>query len=76
MPLPKSHIIEKDGKLRVSIEYIEWLEAERMKINNIDLANIEFYQNDNKMNIPLETINEFKLTGLNNINFVSLKYYD
>ena len=71
----ESHIIEQDGKLQVPIEYIEWLENERQKINRVDLNNIEFTENGVKVDIPAKRVKRFKFVGLNNIDFILTGFY-
>lgn len=74
--MPESEIAEKDGRLSVSVEYIEWLEAERRKINSIDLANIDFYhESGEKLDIPEKVIKRFKFVGLSNFCFITSGFY-
>ena len=72
----ESQIIEKDGKLQVSIEYVDWLTNERQKINNTKLEDIEFFQEGSKIEIPDKTLKRFKMVGLSNIDFVLCGFYD
>ena len=74
--LPESQITEKDGKLQVSVEYIDWLENERRKVNKVDLANIEFYQNDKKIDIPGKRVKRFKFVGLTNFCFITTGFFE
>jgi len=73
--LPESLISERDGRLQVPIEYIEWLELERQKINKVDLANIDFVENGVKLDIPLKRIKRFKFVGLTNVCFILTGFY-
>lgn len=72
---PESQIIEKDGKVQVSVEYINWLNEERRKINKTDLAAIDFYQNGEKIDIPTKRVKRFRFIGLSNIDFILSGFY-
>lgn len=76
MRFPKSKIENKDNKLQVPIEYIEWLDQERRKINTIKLEDIEFFKDGKKLNIPEKRVHRFKLIGLSNIEFILSNFYD
>lgn len=73
--MPESQIIEQNGRLQVSVEYIEWLEAERRKINSVDLTNIDFHQNGEKLDIPEKVVKRFKFVGLSNFCFITSGFY-
>ena len=59
----------------VNVETIEFLEHLRKDINTPLLSDIEFYQNDKPINIPKEYVEEFDLTGLNNMDFITSGFY-
>lgn len=61
--------------MRVNIEYVEWLNEERAKINRATLSEIDFYKDDVKLEIDPRLIEDFDFTGLNNIDFISSGYY-
>ena len=74
--LPQSQIGEIGDRIQVSVEYIDWLNAERKKINGIHLSKIDLFENGEKLNIPEDVINRFLFTGLSNIDFVTCSFYD
>ena len=57
---------------RIDIEYVEWLKSEMRRINNLDINKIDFYQDDEKINISKSVIDEFAFTGLNNCDFIGV----
>ena len=57
---------------RIDIEYVEWLKSEMRRINNLDINKIDFYQDDEKINISKSVIDEFVFTGLNNCDFIGV----
>jgi len=61
--------------MKINIEYIEWLQNERDKINNTPLAEIEFFKDGVKVDIAQETIEDFNFVGLSNIDFIETGYY-
>lgn len=60
---------------RIAIEYIQWLQKERAKINLAKLEEIEFFKNGMKLDISKDVIDAFELTGLNNADFISSGFY-
>jgi hypothetical protein len=60
---------------RVDIEYVDWLKSEIRRINSLDINKIDFYQDNEVINIPKSVIDEFEFTGLNNCDFVTGKLY-
>ena len=60
---------------RVDIEYVDWLKSEIRRINSLDINKIDFYENDEKLDIPKSLIDEFEFIGLNNCDFVTGKIY-
>ncbi len=66
---------KKPEKSKISIEFIKRLHRHRSLINSEDLENIEFYEKGKKVDIDPKLIEEFKFTGLNNIDFIVSGYY-
>ena len=61
--------------MRVDIEEVFGMQARRNQINREDLEDIEFYENDKKLEISKEAIEEFAYIGLNNIDFIQGAFY-
>lgn len=61
--------------MRVDLETIWLMIGLRTSINTTDLKDIEFYQNGEKIDICGAAKNEFELTGLNNIDFITTGKY-
>lgn len=61
--------------MRIDIEYIYWLQRRRKEINELDLGEIQFYEEGVRIAIPKNIIKDFELTGLNNIDFITSGYY-
>jgi len=61
--------------MRVDIEKVRWIMDERRKINIVRLEDIEWYENDKKINIPEEVVDDFSSIGLNNIDFITSGAY-
>ncbi len=60
---------------RVDLELINSIMNARQYINQLNLWEIDFYENGEKIDIPKETIDDFMFTGLSNIDFISSNYY-
>ena len=61
--------------MKIAIEYIHWLQSERLKINKIPLDEIEFYENSIKVVIDKAKIEDFKFIGLTNMDFILSNFY-
>lgn len=58
--------------MRVDVEHVLKLQAERKKINDLDFDEIEWYKDGKKVEIDPEVKEEFKFTGLTNICFTEM----
>ena len=61
--------------MKIAVEYIKWLQEERSKINKVSLDKMEFYENGMKVDIDKTIIDDFKFTGLVNIDFILSGFY-
>lgn len=61
--------------MRIDIEDIRKLLDEKQKFNKLDLDDVEFYENGEKLNIPKEIYDNWFYIGLNNLDFISTGYY-
>jgi len=61
--------------MKVAVEYINWLQEERSKINMVPLEEIEFFENGMKVNINKAVVDEFTFTGLINVDFITSGFY-
>ena len=61
--------------MKIAIEYIRWLQDERVKINKAKLEEIEFYEKGMVVDASTKTIEEFNFTGLNNVDFILSGFY-
>ena len=61
--------------MKVTVEYIRWLQAERANINKTPLDEIDFYENGKRLIISSKIIDDFKFIGLTNIDFILTEYY-
>ncbi len=57
--------------MRVDIEKVREMQEYRRKINEQELKDIEWYEKGKKIGHSSEEIEEFKFTGLNNIDFIT-----
>jgi hypothetical protein len=57
-------------KRRVDVEHIRSLRAQLRAVNNLDLDQIEFYENGKPLKVQPEAIEDWKFTGLNNADFI------
>ena len=62
-------------RIPIAIEYIKALQEQRAYINRLDLAQIDFYEDGKKLDIPQKAVDDFPLTGLSNVDFVLAGYY-
>jgi len=61
--------------MRVNVEYIQHLKAELRKINEVPFEQLEFYENDVKLDIPQEVLDDWKFCGLNNADFITYGFH-
>jgi len=61
--------------MKINLEEVRKNLAQQKKWNSVLLSEIEFYERGVKLDIPKELVDEFEFTGLNNIDFISTKFY-
>ena len=61
--------------MKINIEDIKDLIRKKRRFNRLKLKNIIFYENGKKLNIPPEVIEEWEITGLNNVDFVDVEFW-
>ena len=59
--------------MRVDVERVRAIRAELKAINDQDLASIEFYEDGKKLEFDATEIEDWKYTGLSNVNFLEDK---
>ena len=59
----------------VPIEWIEYLQEERKKINKMDIRNIKFFKNGEEIKIDKEIIKDFEFIGLSTVDFINSGFY-
>ena len=60
--------------MKIAIEYINWLQHERSKINAVPLEQIEFYEKGMLLDVR-KLADQFGIIGLNNTDFISTNFY-
>jgi hypothetical protein len=65
-------VIPVASKVRIDIEEIEALQKRRREINALDLKDIEFFRNGEKVEVSYSAIREWDFVGLSNIDFVEM----
>ena len=60
---------------RIDIEHVLKIQAERFRINSLNLKEIEWYEDGKKVEISPELIEEFKFTGLCNTDFITTESF-
>jgi len=61
--------------MRVDVEHVLKMQAERFRINSLNLKEIEWYEDGKKIEISPELIEEFLFTGLCNIDFITTESF-
>ncbi len=61
--------------MKVQIEAIIDIKNYLNSINKTDLNDLELYSKHKKIDIDQEAIEEFKFTGLNNVDFITSEFY-
>jgi len=61
--------------MRVDIEHVRKLQEEKMKINSVNIKDIEWYEDGEKVDIDPKTLEDFKFTGLSNTDFITSEAY-
>lgn len=56
--------------MKVTIEELWEMQERRNEINSTDIKDIEFYINGVKVDVPLESLEEWRFTGLSNTDFI------
>lgn len=59
----------------IPVEYIEKIIEERKKINNLDLSKVTWTENGKPIEIPKNILDDWRFTGLNNIDFIDTGFY-
>lgn len=62
-------------RIKVNIEDVDRIQAERRAINTPFMDDIDWYSQGVKINISPVVIERFKFTGLSNIDFITSGYY-
>ena len=60
--------------MKIAVEYIKWLQAERERINKVPLDEIQFFRNGILVDVDRRGLEDFQFTGLNNIDFITTGY--
>ena len=61
--------------MKVNIEDIRKNIEFRKEINSVELTDIDFYENGKKIEVSEKVIDDFRFTGLNNIDFIDIEFY-
>ena len=61
--------------IKVSVEDIKEAQNERVRINNTNIHEIDFYEDGKKLNINNEILDKFCYTGLSNTYFILSGFY-
>lgn len=59
----------------VDIDHLKKRKKELLMINSIDLDEIQFYENGDRVEISKETLEQWKYIGLNNTDFITSGFY-
>lgn len=61
--------------MRVDVERVRELRKELREINKLDIRDIEFYENGQKIVVPEATWWAWEFIGLNNTDFVEVEFW-
>ncbi len=61
--------------IRVDIEKVRRIQAERKKFNDLDFDEIEWYEDGKKVEINPKVKEEFRFTGLCNTDFITMDVF-
>jgi len=61
--------------MRIDLEEIRELVKRRKEINSIPLEKIEWFEDGKPVKIDKRIVENFLITGLNNIDFITSNYY-
>lgn len=65
-----------DGKVTVSVEYLDWLQEERMRFNNANLRDVVLTKGGKPLAVAPGALEDFIFTGLSNMDFVLTGFYE
>jgi hypothetical protein len=60
---------------RVDVEHVNWLKQQLRDINCLDFNEIDFYEDDKKLDIDPKKLGEWRFIGMNNSDFIDTKFY-
>ncbi len=61
--------------MRVDIEFVRLIQGARALINNQDLADIEFFEDGQRVEVSAGTVADWTVSGFNNMDFITSKEY-
>ena len=61
--------------MKIDVGYVRRLREELDFINKLNLQQIEWYENGQKVEIDPKVLEEFKFVGLSNENFITMEFY-
>jgi hypothetical protein len=64
------------SKTRINVEYVESLIEAWGKVNRLAFDDIEWFKNGQRLDVPQDVRDEFRFTGLSNIDFVRYDFID
>lgn len=75
--MSKQDAVTPKPKVQVSVREVKWLNERRRQINALELEDIEWITEDGRV-IPYndKSVDDFKITGLSNIEFVEPGFHD
>jgi len=62
--------------MRVDIERVKELQSEIDKINSVSVSELELFENGKQIDISQKMIDTWRYVGLNNMYFITGKYYN
>lgn len=68
--------LEKPTKRRIDIETIDLAHAVLADLNRLDLRDVEFYSGGVLIPVTAEHLDEFRVTGLSNRDFVRMRMWE
>lgn len=61
--------------MRIDLEEIDQILARLKQINDVELEDLEVYENGERLEISHKSCEEFRFTGLSNRDFLASRYF-
>ena len=74
--MPHNGKTDTNGRFQIRVSEIHDIAKRQREINRIDLKDIDFLdENGNTIEVDKKTVDDFRMCGLNNTDFITSEFY-